>query len=609
MFDLTRDNVLAAVQSGDWELRAYLRAVFRRSLYASTKVATCYFIPDDKNFMSSRSFKGSCDWIQWVITTKKRGLLEDPRGMIKSTRVARGVPEWLAIQVPHEHWDFPAEYDRAMRFIDDHPHLRGPDSRLIVGCDSKERAAKFVGSSKADWENNPILRFIAPELIWDNTSRIAYGKWQNTEYTLNGRRNPALPDPFMAAAGIDSKIQGGRADGIIIDDLVGETSYKSIGELERRRDWVRTAPFLLENRDFEHPDGGFVIYDGNRWARDDVNSMLQNEFKDWAIWHRGGFKCIVHGFDNCGRWADSDEEDRQCAPSTETIWPERYPDEAALRRVCSDLGEGGTAEEIFAAQILNDPSAAAELDIAKVRSFRTEPTTIIADSGQALRAWAAVIPVLGADERVESYEKIPLSALTEHLISIDPADSKDPKNARTAISWFAYDRPTGRVFWIDCRADHWSADEAVDAAYALYVEAEKKLRQRPRVVIEKVACQGYFGAALRRAAHHDPRGRQFIPNPEMIPPARGLNKDDRIRRRTGYRLGLGLLYICSGLPLPRWEIRHFPSGTKDALDTHAQAEEIYLEITTGTNSDDLARARMRRRRRRRAAATRTGVPL
>ena len=95
----------------------------------------------------------------------------------------------------------------------------------------------------------------------------------------------------------------------------------------------------------------------------------------------------------------------------------------------------------------------------------------------------------------------------------------------------------------------------------------------------------------------------------MIPPAHGVSKDDRIRRRTGNRLGQGLLYLRSGLQLPKWEVRHFPTGTKDALDTHAQVEEIYLVNTTGVNSDRLAKLRKRKRQRRLAAADSTGVPL
>lgn len=598
--DLSHDNIIAAVKNPDWKTRATMRAIFRRSLYAFTKFVTCFNEP--RNLMDVETFKEASDWLQWVVVTKKRGLLEDPRGHIKSTRVARALPEWLAIQVPDEHYDHPAEYDRAMEFLDKHHHIRGVDSRYVVACDSKERAAKFVGSSKTDWDTNPVLRYIVPETVWPNTNRIEYGAWQNQGYSLRGRKNPSLVDLYMTAVGLDSKAQGGRAEGIFIDDLVGETSYKSPAELVRRQEYVRSIPFLLENRDAVHIDGGFVIVDGNRWALDDVNSMIHNEFRDWAIWHRAAWKCIVHLAGNCGRWADNEE--RVCALTDDTLWKGRYPDNESLERVLSE-----TSAEMVAAQLANDPTTASELDVEKFVDFKLLITNVEI-SGKIKRKWCVVIP-RGLNEHAvqEEDEIIPIDALSTHCVSIDPADSKNVKNARTCISWFAHDALTGRVFWLDCRADHWKAEEATEAAYKLYTDICDKIITRPRILIEKVACQGYFGAALKFRAHQDLRGRQFFPQPEMIPPAHGLGKDDRIRRRTGNRLGQGLLYLRSGLQLPKWEVRHFPTGTKDSLDTHAQVEEIYLELTKSVNSDRLASARKRRRARRLANADSTGVSL
>jgi hypothetical protein len=599
VLDIGHDSIAAAIGSKDWRVRATLRAIFRRSLYVLIKFATCYNEP--RNLMDAETFKESCDWLQWVVTTKKRGLFEDPRAHIKSTRVARGIPEWFAVQVPDEKMDLPEEYDRAMRMLDEKRHMRGPDSRIVLGSDSKERAAAFVGSSKTDWETNPVLRYLYPELLWPS-GRAPYKKWRDTAYTLNNRRNPALPDPYLVAVGLDSKAQGGRAEGIIIDDLVGETSYKSPTELMRRQDWVRTIGFLLENRDFEHQDGGFVLVDGNRWALDDVNSMIHNEFKDWAIWHRAGFRCMIHLAGNCGRWADNEE--RECAITDETLWKARYPDAASLENVT-----GETGPEIFSAQILNDPTVASELDYRKYRPFRLGPATLHREGKPPLRSWCVIIPRVDDGVTTEkSNEVIPLSALSSHIISIDPADSKNPKNARTCVSWFAMDKPTGRVFWLDCRAGHWQAEQAVNEAFALFEDANDKTNLRPRILIEKVACQGYFGAALKFKAQQDKR-RRFLPEPEMIPPAHGLGKDDRIRRRVGHRLNQGLLYLRAGLQLPKWEVRHFPTGTKDSLDTLAQAEEVYLEQSGAARSDRLARARRRKRKRRIAAADSTGVPL
>ena len=309
----------------------------------------------------------------------------------------------------------------------------------------------------------------------------------------------------MTAVGLDFKAQGGRGEGIFVDDLVGETSYRSPAELERRQDYVRTIPFLLENRDAEHIDGGFVVVDGNRWALDDVNSMIHNEFKDWAIWHRAAYKCIIHLAGNCGRWADNEE--RPCAITNETLWKGRYPDTESLERILAE-----TSPEIVAAQLLNDPTTASELEADKFVDFRLEVSNIDV-GGNIKRTWCVIIPQ--GDDKPEI---IPLDALTQHAISIDPADSKNVKNARTCISWFALDALSGRVFWLECKADHWKSEEATKAAYDVFNDVMTKINHRPRVLIEKVACQGYFGAALKFLAQRDLRGRQFFPQPEMIPP-------------------------------------------------------------------------------------------
>jgi hypothetical protein len=582
-----------------WKLRATLRAVFRRSLYVLCKSGICYNEP--LNLMDADTYKESCDWLQWVVTTKKRGLFEDPRGHIKTTRCTRGIPPWYAIQVPQEEHDFEAEIDRAQEFLAKHPHMRGPDGRLVIGSDSKERAAAWVSSTKSEWETNTILRWTFPELLWENTNRVPYGSWKATAYTLNGRKNPTLSDPFMTAVGIDSKTQGGRAEGLILDDLVGETSYRSPTELQRRCDWARTIGFILENRDYQHIQGGFVIVNENRWALDDVNSMIHNEMKDWAIWHRAAYRCIVHGAGNCGRW--SDDTERTCANSDEPLWKGRYPDADSLERVRLDVGS-----EQFAAQFLNDPTAAAELHEDSLRVFRLQVATTKINN-IPVRDWCVIIPAVGPDNKPiqgADDEIIPLQVLQSHIISIDPASSKDSKNARTCISWFAFDKPTGRVFWLDCFGDHMEAATATRAAFKIYKEAAQKLSASPNILIEKVACQSYFGAAMKFLAVND---GVRLPEPEMIPPAHGVAKDDRIRRRVGNRLNQGLLYLRSGLQLPRSEIKHFPTGSKDSLDTLVQAEEKYLELIGSPRGDRLQEVRRRKRQRRLQSTTSAGVSI
>ena len=598
----TPEIMRSAMESQDTSLRGVIRAAVRRSLYIMVKCVACY--DQRPNLMTDEVYRESCDYIQWGVVTKKRLLVEDPRAHIKTYRTSIGIPLWCAVQHANEEYDHPSEIDRASEFMLKNPHLKGADSRLVIASDSKDRAKAFVGASKTHWETNPFIRWLFPEFLWPNFNRLPYGQWQATGYTLNGRVNKTLPDPYLRAVGLDSKEQGGRADGIIIDDIVGETSVRSDTEISRRRSWVRSIGNILESSDYESPRGGFIMVVENRWGLDDVNSMIHTELKDWAIWRRSAFRCYVHGTGNCGRWAS--DETKDCAPTNEPLWKEVYEDAEALAKVRADKGE-----EIFASQWLNDPTTVADLDPTLFKDFTVEPRSYMASDSttgetRLNRGWCAVIT---RREDSKNPEVIPLDALSYHVISIDPASSREPSAARTALSWFAMDRPTGRVFWLDCRADRWSPDEATVAAFELYKDAASKLERPPKVLIEKVAAQGYFASALKFFAL---RNGIRMSDPEMIPPAYGFAKEDRIKRRVGNRLNQGLLYLRGGLELPRAEARHFPTGTKDTLDTLVQAEEVFLQNQGGETVGSArvrAGARRRARARRLRASSSAGIPI
>lgn len=586
---------LGITTTGDeWHLRAAVRAAFRRSLYVTVKIGVCWGEP--RNLMDADTFKPSCDWLQAVVTTTKRGLFEDPRGHIKTTRATRGIPHWYAIQRPHDEHDHPAEIDRANTFLDAHPHIKGVDGRLIIASDSRERATRWVGSTQTDWEANPVMRWAFPELLWPNYNRLPYGEWTAHSYVLNGRRNTAEPNPYLTSLGLESRAQGGRADGIIVDDLVGETSYRSPMEIERRRDWLRTIGFLLENRSPSTPDGGFILVVGNRWTLDDVNSMIHTDYLSWSIWRRSALRCLVHGVGNCGRWGT--DEANACAPADATLWKQRYPTVADLMSIVEEA-----SEDVVAAQLYNDPSRTADFDASRFGDFAIATDNVTVD-GTLSREWCAVVErAANAPPTAPARELIPLAALSHHLISVDVASSKEPRAARTALSWLAFDRATNRVFWLDCRADRWAPEEAVAQALALWSEAAQRSRSTPRILVERVAAQAYFATAL---ANQGRLAGVRLPPIELISP-RGVPKEDRIRQRVGYRLNQGQLMLRAGLQLPRAEARRFPTGTCDALDTAAQAEEVFLALDASRSSSAAAAERRRMRRARAAAAGRAGV--
>ena len=575
--------------------RQQLRALCRRSLYFFTKVVVCWGMYP--NLMSKDIFKERQDWIQWIFTDHKRGLLEDPRAHMKTWGSTIPGPPWLAIQRGDSRYDHPNEMARIEKFLGTRHHLKGADSRYILISDSKSTARRWINGSLSQWNTNALLRWLFPEFLWPNPNKPDYGIWSRDGYTLNSRANPRLPDPFLRPSGLESKEQGGRADGEFIDDLVGEQSYKSDVELEKRRDYMDTIPQLLENTDPRSNRGGFIMIIGNRWALDDVNSKVHNEREYYSVWRRAAFTCSVHDFGNCGRWK-SDEENK-CTLTQTPLWLDMYPDAQSLAGVEETLGP-----EVFACQWLNDPTRVSELDANKVGMFTLEKKELLnEETGRKDYEWC-IVP---SGEQATSLDPIPLRRLSDHVVSIDPASSSEPTAARTAVSWLALDRTTSRRYLVDCVADRWTPDDAIRRAFGLIKDATEKLGRQPKVLCEKVATQTYVGYSLKLYAQ---KQGMTIGQVIDVPPARGVAKDDRIRRRCGNLIGQDLLHFRAGLTIPRQELRHFPTGTKDCLDTIVQAEEIFQQYFASVDSVRLARRRQAKRKfRRNRANENTGIPL
>jgi len=591
----------------DWLRRAEFRAKARQSLYFFTKVVICYSFHTaaKPNLMTGRTFLESCNWIWNVMTKYKRGLFEDPRAHIKSYRTTISLPPFIAVQKPHDEHDTPEEYDRAAAEMEAHPHLRGPDTRIGIASEAKSTATEWSGAVREHFRTNPVFRWAFPEFTWDNENSPEYGTFARESFFIPGREDPTESNPFVRAIGLGSKESGKRVDVLLIDDLVSEDSARSQTELHRRCEWIKSISQLLENSDYTDKYGGVVMVTENRWALDDPNTMIHRDMDHWHIWRRSAHRCYVHGFGNCGRW--SGEDDTDCAEMDDGIWPERYPDLDAVRRDKGDI--------IYDIQWRNNPRKHPELDASKFVPFRLDLRAIQQDDGKPRRKWCVVVDeVRGEDgETVAAADVLPIDQL-KHYISIDPASAdeesearKRGKTARTCITWFGFDPPTGRVFTIDVAAGHWTPDTSIDEAYKTWFAACEKLGQPVKVLYEKVAAQTYAASALKLRCQQD-----HVPPPviEGIRPARGLQKEHRIRQRTGLRLGQYKLYLREGLQLPRSEVIHFPQGTKDWLDTEAQAEEKFLEHHgASSRSTRAAKRRKRRRKLRIRSAGITGVTL
>jgi hypothetical protein len=474
--------------------------------------------------------------------------------------------------------------------------------------------------------HNPILRWAFPELIWPNFNKIDYGAWKKTGYFLPGRTDLTLRDAFVRSLGITSKDTGGRIDILIIDDLVSEESARSGAELSYRSQWVRSISQQLQG------GNSCALLVTNRWALDDPNSLVHDVLQHWEIWSRAAWVCETHGRGNCGR-RPSDIEEDPCVLSDEPLWPEMWSPESILEKH-ADLGD-----ELFFTQWCNRPTKKAELKVEDLRKFGLDLQGVKSDTGSMSRQWCVNIPeVIDPETRslVTVKEIIPISHIPIQAISIDPAGAEEGstgrkagKTARWAVSWFGLERATGRVFWLDLAAKHWGPGEAIDEVFKFWLECSMKVGRALPILCERVAAQTIVAPAMKYKARDyvntltNPRDRREMARRfpavvqkgsagltgfHFIPPARGTNKDERIRRRLGWRLQQHKLYLRDGIILPRVELRHFPTGSKDTLDTEVQFEEKALEFTgVDLHSDKAMMQRVARRNQRIRNAGVTGV--
>ncbi len=588
------------VEQDEWIRRADFRARCRKSLWFLTKTVIC--ADESPNLLTERTFKESSKWLQRVLTHHKRALFEDPRNHTKSYRSTKAIPVWVGIQRPHVEYDHPEEVDRVNAFLKKHTHIKGPDTRIVIGSETSKKAGKWVDASRRVWEHNAMLQWAFPELVWSNYNKPDYGKWEQSEYYLPGRRNIGLPDGFVRSIGTTSMDTGGRADIFLIDDLLSELSAKSITEVAYRCEWLRS---ILQQLESIHCVALLIT---NRWALDDPNSMIHDEMPSWSIWSRAAWVCGTHGRGNCGR-RPSDQEHDECTPTEEPLWPERHDDLDAVRELHGD--------EIFFTQWGNRPQLKAELDVTKLIEFTLDTRMIPGEeTGNPVRKLCVCIPEQRdhkTHEVVAAHEIIPIERLRGHYISIDPASADDDSKARMmgrtsrwAASWFAIDAPTGRVVWLACRADHWGPTDAIEHIYQLWREASGIMQRKLPFLCERVAAQTLVKAALKFRAQND----QITIHPDLvenIPVPRGIQKDDRIRKRYGWRLGQRKVLLRRGIVLPRIETRHFPTGSKDTLDTEAQYEEKALELQGLRRDIRSVKTRRAMRARQIANADRTGV--
>lgn len=109
-----------------------------------------------------------------------------------------------------------------------------PDIRIVLASETVPQAAKRVVACRNELASNKKLK---DRYGTFRPHRSAGLKWTDTEFVIAQRQNTSLLDGTMRAAGTGSAIEGGRADLVIVDDILSPANQATPGRRAKVRQW------------------------------------------------------------------------------------------------------------------------------------------------------------------------------------------------------------------------------------------------------------------------------------------------------------------------------------------------------------------------------------
>lgn len=273
-----------------------------------------------KNLMTWGLHFPFCNWLQRIPPQRKLALM--PRDHFKSTIMSQCLPLHVFIQPQDRNPYFPGK--------------RGGDQRILLVCETDDRATEHMSTIKNALTGNDKLRAFWPEIIWDKP-RAQADNWSKQK--LDIPRSPEyanFADPSLHAIGITTAMTGKHPSMLIKDDLI---SFKAINE-------PSTMHLAIEahkaSRALINEAGCLEFMAGTRWAVGDLWEYIIKEDPTVEVIQRS---VIENG---------------------KPIFPERFPAEV-IEQKKAEIGE-----RMFALWYMNtgvDESICDFADQEKIRYF------------------------------------------------------------------------------------------------------------------------------------------------------------------------------------------------------------------------------------------------
>ena len=185
-------------------------------------------------------------------TRSRFKLLMVPMGHLKTTVASRSLPIHALIQPAGGNIYFKG--------------LLGRDTRILLANETEDKAKENLQYIKGHFENNEWIRWLWPEVCWDNPRRES-PRW--SDQFLQVPRPHEFAEPSITAVGIKTGFIGRYYDIILPDDIAAHEASQNPSLMERVKKWRRSARTRL-HRGSDGLVRGIYSGVGTHWGHDDV---------------------------------------------------------------------------------------------------------------------------------------------------------------------------------------------------------------------------------------------------------------------------------------------------------------------------------------------------
>lgn len=232
----------AGAASPEGEFITRYRSLAERSLYFFAKAIL------KRAYLTDTLHKPVCDWLQRVPPHRKQLLM--PREHGKTSLVSHALPIHILLQ--------PADANLYW------PGLAGADMRIVLACETENRAKDHLRTIQTAYESNELLKALWPHLVWDD-ARAQSKKWNDRELIMPRMRE--FPDPSIRAIGVGGAITGSHPTVLIKDDLATLEAANSPTVMQTAIAWHIASRALISE------DGCLEFSATTKWAMYDIAAV------------------------------------------------------------------------------------------------------------------------------------------------------------------------------------------------------------------------------------------------------------------------------------------------------------------------------------------------